>query len=68
MKKWLGWTGVVVLALLGLVVLAGQEPAKVQSGVYLCSAVEQVKSQRRCSLAFTFALPLKALRCFKLKG
>ena len=40
MKKWLGWTGVVVLALLGLVVLAGQEPAKVQSGVYLCSAVE----------------------------
>ncbi len=40
MTKWLGWTTIVTLALLGLVVLAGQEPAKVQSGVYLCSAVE----------------------------
>jgi hypothetical protein len=40
MTKWLGWATIVTLALLGLVVLAGQEPAKVQSGVYLCSAVE----------------------------
>jgi len=40
MAKWFGWATVVALALLGLVVLAGQEPAKVQSGVYLCSAVE----------------------------
>ena len=40
MTKWFGWATIVTLALLGLVVLAGQEPAKVQSGVYLCSAVE----------------------------
>lgn len=40
MARWLGWVTVLVLALLGLVVIAGQEPAKVQSGVYLCSAVE----------------------------
>jgi hypothetical protein len=40
MTKWFGWATIVALALLGLVVLAGQEPAKVQSGVYLCSAVE----------------------------
>jgi hypothetical protein len=40
MTKWLGWATIVALALLGLVVLAGQEPAKVQSGVYLCSGVE----------------------------
>jgi hypothetical protein len=40
MAKWFGWATIVALALLGLVVLAGQEPAKVQSGVYLCSAVE----------------------------
>jgi len=40
MARWLGWTIVCLLALLGLVVLAGQEPAKVQSGVYLCSSVE----------------------------
>lgn len=40
MARWLSWTTVCLLALLGLVVLAGQEPAKVQSGVYLCSSVE----------------------------
>jgi len=40
MTKLSGWATIVTLALLGLVVLAGQEPAKVQSGVYLCSAVE----------------------------
>jgi hypothetical protein len=40
MTKWLGWATIVTLALLGLIVLAGQEPAKVQSGVYLCSGVE----------------------------
>jgi hypothetical protein len=40
MTKLFGWATIVALALLGLVVLAGQEPAKVQSGVYLCSAVE----------------------------
>ncbi|MGQ9461470.1 MAG: hypothetical protein ACUVTP_06625 [Candidatus Fervidibacter sp.] len=40
MARWLGWATILVLALLGLVVMAGQEPAKVQSGVYLCSAVE----------------------------
>lgn len=40
MARWLGWVTIAVLALLGLVVIAGQEPAKVQSGVYLCSAVE----------------------------
>jgi hypothetical protein len=40
MTKLSGWATIVTLALLGLVVLAGQEPAKVQSGIYLCSAVE----------------------------
>ncbi len=40
MARWLSWTTFCLLALLGLVVLAGQEPAKVQSGVYLCSSVE----------------------------
>ncbi|MCX7968155.1 MAG: thermonuclease family protein [Armatimonadetes bacterium] len=40
MARWLGWATVCLLVLLGLVVWAGQEPAKVQSGVYLCSSVE----------------------------
>ncbi len=40
MMRWFGWAVVLVLATFGLVVLAGQEPIKVQSGVYLCSAVE----------------------------
>ncbi|MFN3422417.1 MAG: hypothetical protein ACK40X_11915, partial [Armatimonadota bacterium] len=40
MTRWIGWTTICLLALLGLVVLAGQEPVKVQSGVYLCSSVE----------------------------
>ncbi|MCX7643170.1 MAG: thermonuclease family protein [Armatimonadetes bacterium] len=40
MARWLSWVTACLLALLGLVVLAGQEPAKVQSGVYLCSSAE----------------------------
>lgn len=40
MARRLGWVVILALALAGLVVLAGQEPLKVQSGVYLCSAVE----------------------------
>lgn len=40
MARWIGWTTICLLAFWGLVVLVGQEPAKVQSGVYLCSSAE----------------------------
>ncbi len=40
MARWFGWTIVVTLACLALVALFAQEPPKVQSGVYLCSATE----------------------------
>ncbi len=40
MAKWLSWTIIAALALAGLVMLSGQEPEEVKSGVYICSAVE----------------------------